>query len=227
MGLMKLLEWQYLIFVLPFIAGLLYLFIVMSGLSHDMDHDVNFDHDVGVEHDIDAHAETDGHWIADAFSFLGLGKVPFSIVIMSLLWMWGFSGWASNEIVGKIIPEPFVYAWISLGIALFCSVTLTRWIAIGISKVMPGTETHCISEADLVGKFATAKYSITENFGSATLYDEYDHFQEVTCRVEAGEEKISAGTKVVLVQYNAGDRSFFVRPDRLTGSSVEALTEKE
>jgi hypothetical protein len=209
------LQWQYLLFELPFVAGLIYLFMMMVGLGTDgtdLDHDLDFDHDMHIH--IEVGDVSDGNVFLEALSLLGVGKVPISIVIMCFCFSWGFFGWATNELLSPILPV-MVYVWASLAAAFFGSVITTKFLAQLIAKFMPGTETFCSSESDLVGKRAKAKYPITDHSGSATLIDEHGHFQEVICRVDSASEHIPANTMVVLVRYECDEHAFYVRRDTL------------
>jgi len=207
------LQWQYLLFELPFAFGLIYLGMMMVGLGTDgpdMDHD--FDHD--SHNNIETGDVSSGNILLEALSLLGVGKVPISIVIMCFCFSWGFFGWATNELLSPIFPA-MLYVWASLAVAFFGSVTTTKSLAQLIAKFMPGTETFCTSESNLVGKRATAKYPITDSSGSATLIDEHGHFQEVICRVDPSSEHIPIDTMVVLVRYERDEHAFYVRRDTL------------
>ena len=77
---------------------------------------------------------------------------------------------------------------------------------------MPPFESYTASPRQLVGKTANVHYAITDCSGTATLYDEYKNFREVSCRVRDGEEPITRG-KVVLMEYDQAKQVYAVRPD--------------
>ncbi len=220
----QLLEWQNLPFVLPFVSAVVYLLLLASGGAPDHDHDVdtdagvdaNADVDHGIEHTIGhdhghEHEHHSASLSAKFMSVLGLGKVPLSLLVMSFCFTWGFSGWLSNMILGSIFRFPIIYFWMSATVAIVSSVILTGTIARGLSKVMPSTETYGIKEASLVGQTAEVRFPITARSGTACLYDSYRSFQEVPCRVNNGEETISADARVVLMRYDEKEKVFFVR----------------
>jgi hypothetical protein len=84
---MELFAWWNLIFVLPFVAGLLYLLLLAAGImaeGHDTEFHADTDvaHDFGVEHSVDVghghdatHAGHESGLLFKALSFLGVGKV--------------------------------------------------------------------------------------------------------------------------------------------------------
>lgn len=228
---MELLNWWNLIFVLPFTAGVGYLLLFASGtvaVEHGvgpdadvgLDHDADFDHDLdhGIEHTVHDHAVGGEHevgTIMKALSFLGLGRVPLSIIVMCFCFIWGFSGWASNQVFSSLLRVPGLFIWPSLGVALASSVLLTRYLALGLSKIMPATETYAVSKRQLVGRLAEVRYTVTETFGRAQLRDDTGVLQEVSCRVKPGEAEIPPGSRVVLLSYDEREKVFFVRRDPL------------
>lgn len=203
-----LLQWWNLIFVLPFVASLGYLLLQAFGgihFDHGVELDAHFDHDVGVEHDADVSPSHDSDsgdgesFILQVLSVLGVGRIPLASVLMSLCFLWGFLGWASNEIFKGYLPG-FLFVWVSVGIAFVGSVILTRYLAIGIGKLMPTTETYGSSDFKLLGSVATLRYDLQPGSkGSATLFDEFKNYQEVPCRLMEGDEPMKAGDSVVLM----------------------------
>lgn len=226
---MELMQWWNLPFVLPFAAGVVYLILMALGgdllggveadADADVDADLGVDHDFdhGIEHSVGHEGEIDHEpsLALKALSFLGLGKVPISLLMMSFCFVWGISGWISNQFLESILRIPEIYFWFSLSIAGLSSIVLTRYLARGLAKIMPATESYVISMKDLVGKRAETRYPVTSNSGSATLYDIYNNLQEVSCRVETGEERIPANTQVILVHYDEQEKVFLVRRDQL------------
>jgi hypothetical protein len=223
---MEMLQWWYLIFELPFIAALIFVLLQAVGASHtgqgdapevghDLDQGVEMDaHDLGHDGDIAhdhgaADQSHEGHVLLRSLSLLGVGKVPLSLLLMSFCFIWGFSGWASNQLLSTVLP-PSLFIWPSLAIALVSSIALTRLMAEGLSKLIPTTESYGTSPLQLLGKTATARYSISSTSGSACLYDEYGHFTEVPCLTLEGDEPIADGESVVLVRYDLERHVFLV-----------------
>jgi|SRR3989338_6645099 len=220
---MELLQWWNLPFVLPFVAAVGYLFLLATGTvsaghefeaDADADADADLDHgyDHGIEHSV-GHGEQESGVAVKALSFLGFGRVPLSLILMSFCFIWGFSGWAANKVFAGVLFFPFLYFWPSAFVALISSVFLTGYIAKMLAWIMPATETYVASNQDLVGKVAEVRYPITEAAGSAVLYDDFRAFQEVSCRVAPGETKIPIGSRVVLMRYDDEDGIFVVRRD--------------
>lgn len=218
----ELVEWYNLIFTLPFSLALMYVLIMASGALH-------FEHEIGVDTDVDHDISLDGHDLAhdtgygfsDILSLLGLGKIPLSLIIISFSFIWGFSGVVMNKILSGIINYPQVFIIPSSIGAFVASFIGTRYLAIGLSKVMPTTETYSAKPDDFIGKTAKVRFKITDRFGTVTLLDQFNNFHELSCRVKPGEKEISSGDMVVLVGRDEQKNIFYVRHDPLTQTAVE------
>lgn len=214
MSALELLQWQNLFFALPFVGALLYvLLMALSGVGadHDIDHDVEVDHDVehgGIEHD----HELEPSMLMRALSVLGVGRVPISIIVTSLCFTWGTSGWIMNMILHNVFPAG-IYVWISLVVAFFSSIIFTRLIAIGMSKIMPSTTSFGVKHRDLVGRIAESDTEISDTFGQASLRDDSGVLMRVSCRVKKGADPIPRNTQVVLMYYDKANETFLVNSE--------------
>lgn len=235
---MELLAWYNLIFELPIVAVVFYVLLQSTGLGGDHDHDAHVDvgHDAslatvdhGIEHSVHhehaiGHHEQEASALIKALTFLGLGRVPLSVLVTSFFVVWGFSGWAANQMLKEIMIFPAVYFWFSLGIASFAGVFLTRFLAVGLSRIMPTTETYGTSLAELVGRRGEASLSINERFGKAQIRDDSGQLHEVTCRMDTGQKSLPPGSRVILVSFDPGEAIFTVCPDPLAERSLLETT---
>lgn len=236
MQVLDLLQWWNLIFVLPFGLALGTVLLMATGAvsaefgGHDLDldHHIEIDHDVHVEHDFGAHdGEGDGHFLGQALSLLGIGRAPLSIIVSSFCFIWGFTGWAANQFFQSLWPAPSVFVWASIGAAFFTAILLTRFIVFGIVKLMPLDENFAVSDSQLVGRRATVRFSVTNQSGTAQVYDQYGTLHEVPCRLksddgasEANLASLPPGTPVVLLEWNREQKFFRVRTDPLSDPAL-------
>lgn len=248
MELLKdLLQWWNLVFLLPSAGAFIYLVFLASGLGgveHDSDvhadvhldahldvgHELSMDHELdhGIEHaadhGYDAEASHGPSIFHQALSFLGIGRIPFSLVAMSFAFLWGFLGYTTNSLAKEMIPNPYVFVWLSLVVAGIGSSWGTGFLAGLISRFLPSVESYGSSGEDLVGKTAEARYAITDRSGSAILRDSFGNLLEVSCRSQGG-EAIPSGCRVVLAYYDERERLYVVRggtPEatKLPGSTI-------
>ncbi|MBI3964196.1 MAG: DUF1449 family protein [Chloroflexi bacterium] len=241
---MYLLEWWNLLFELPFFAGVLYVVLLATGVASaegdgadadtDVDHgmDVDIDHDLDVDHDVDhgidavAHeVHADGHaepsLLFKSLSFLGFGKIPLSILLTSFLLLWGFVGWASNQLLKDALATPALVAF-SVATATLMSVFLVRSLARGLARVLPSTESYDVTRDQLVGRVAEVRYRITERAGAAQTYDQHGNLHEVDCRVDEGEPELPPGTRIYLAAFDREKGVFAVVPESQIGGQLPA-----
>jgi hypothetical protein len=198
-----------------------------ADVDHDFDdgadHDLNgeADHDLNGETDADAHLEAPGGGGAavhdvpfhlTAMSWLGLGRVPLSILLMVLLITWGVIGFIMNVVLAPLMPWPSMTVLGSLPAAALGSLFITRGVVRLVGRWMPTMETYARRTGELVGTSGEATYNIDQEFGMANVRDSRGDLFQVACRVYPDGQPIVKGTKVLLVDYNDDQKWFFVTP---------------
>jgi hypothetical protein len=202
----ELLEWWNLIFLLPAFAAVLYVLLLAVGALPFDDMGLHFDAHAGhVDHDVPG-----DH---DLLGILGVGRVPISIVLIGFSLLWGVIGWFAMRAFQSVWPEPGVFIWPSLLVALVGAAGLTRLMTRLLSRVMPGTETYGAGTRELIGRMAETRYPISPTGGTVQVYDQYGTLHEVPARVLTGEAMIPAGARVVLWRYDDVTGSYLVTQD--------------
>jgi membrane protein implicated in regulation of membrane protease activity len=227
-------SWWNLIFIAPFALALIYLAVyAVSGLTIgeiDAEHDLDVDHGVDVEHHIgsdhhlgdDSTTTTGQSSIFAALTWLGLGRVPISLVGMVLLLSWGMIGFITNVLAQPYMAEPWQTVMVSLPIALFGSIQITNWLTRLIGRYLPLHDTSARRRHALLGSAAEAIFAIDDKSGVVAVRDTNGNLFHVACRVGVGEPPLAKGSRVCLVSYRATDNVFFGKP--LTSSvSDEAV----
>lgn len=234
-------------FILPFSGALIYLLLLATGtvpegqdsdadLDTDIDHDVaDLDHDVqhGIEHYTGDHGSLHGDThhtpstLSQILGFLGIGRVPLSIIMTSFCFIWGFTGWAGNQFFANVLLFPALYFWPSAALALFSAVFGTKLLARGISHVMPSTESYGVSAGELVGKRAEVRYELTEGSGSVFLHDPYGNLLELPCRVREGEAAIPSGSPVILMGYDEREKAYVARHNPINDLLLPEMPSQE
>lgn len=206
-----------------------------AGLDHDVDGDMDhdLDGDADADADGDAHLETPGgsagggHDLPlhlSAMSWLGLGRVPLSILIMVLFITWGVIGFITNVILSPIMPWPWMSVLGSLPAAAIGSLFITRGVVRLVGRWMPTMETYARRTGELVGTAGEAMYDINQEFGMVTVRDSRGDLFQVSCRVYPDGTLISKGTKVLLVDYDEEQKCFFVTPYDVLEPNAEKCT---
>lgn len=192
-----------------------------------IDHGLHMDHEVGAETETDADADHDADTDQDAdsesdsgsgvsliwgaMSFLGVGTVPVSIVLMILLMSWGAVGFSANQFVRDWVGEPWEVATMSLPIAFLASVLITSGTSRLINRFMPLNVTTAKRRHELLGSTGEVILPIDATFGMASVRDPSGDLYQVPCRLEAG-GTVPKGARVKLVAYNARESLFYVLP---------------
>ena len=188
----------------------------------EADADADADHDVDADHDADADADADHD--ADAvggrsplalglFSFLGVGRVPLSILVTVLLFTWGAAGFIANALAQPRLGDGPKVALVSVPVAAVAGLLMTRAVSGLICRFMPLNETSARRRHELLGHAGTAIYPVNEQFGLAAVRDGEGNLFQVPCRVEPGREPIGKGHGLLLVGYSARQQIFHVIPD--------------
>jgi hypothetical protein len=227
---MDLLQWWNLIFLLPAVAALLYLLLLaigaipMEGYDGDIHAHVDTDIDVHADAHLDFHpdaahaAHAAGEPFLGALSLIGVGRVPLSLVLMSVCFLWGFFGWAGNQVFRSLLGSPALFIWPSLALALVGSTALTRVLAGGLGRLLPAKESYGASARELVGRIASVRYPLSESRGSVQLYDAFGALHDVPARVLPGEAAIPAGERVILWRFDEREGAYFaIQDDAIDG----------
>lgn len=226
----QLLAWQNLIFYIPIAFGLLMVVGTAMGLGgdhdhdagHDLDHDVDGDADHGLDHDADAESEVDKHvhvhadhtetnLLFKAFSVLGVGKVPLSIVLMISSLIFGGAGIIINSFLEPILTLPALYGPVSIAASFALMVVTTGRLANLISRFMPSTETYRVSKDDLCGKIGTLTLPASTKTGWALVKDHEGNLHNIRCRTYKGE--LPKNSNILVVEYDAATKTYIVAAD--------------
>ena len=135
-----------------------------------------------------------------ALSYIGIGKVPLSVLMLSFCLIWGSSGMVSLEMFSSLPGSLGVLP--AMGVAGTAAFFLTGMAARLIHRIMPTEETHTIPRQKLVFETARVRFRLTPTSGEVTLTDPLGTLRNLPCRVESYEAEIPAGQEVVLYRYD-------------------------
>ena len=244
-----LLGWWNLIYVIPFGLALAYLtaYVASGWTFGDLDADADLDADVDVDADLEIDAEADlgaegdlahphglhtpghdidadsavgqGGSILNAVAWLGVGRVPLSILLMVLCFAFGALGFFANQLLREALGAPAVAA-VSLPVAILGGLALTSLVANAIAKWMPMNETSARLRREFVGSRATTVFPVDAGQGLAVVRGPEGDRYQIPCRTLPGREAIAARSEVVIVKYVADDGLFFVVPSGLAESTA-------
>ena len=199
----------------------------------DADADVDAGADVEGDVDAEAHVETDveadagehpagdgsgGHGQphpslqAAALSWLGVGRVPLSILLMVLLFAWGATGFVANQVARAHVRLDWQVALVSLPLAAVVALFATRVVVRAMDRWVPLHQTTSVRRHDLLGEAGVAIFPISERFGMVSVRDGHGGLHHMPCRMERGREPVAKGARVILTGYSASTKSYYVIP---------------
>jgi membrane protein implicated in regulation of membrane protease activity len=208
----------------------------------DLQHDFHVAADAGdAEAGGDAHADTDAsaadHGDADAhggsgqpihlavLSWLGVGRVPLSIVLIVMLLFWGSIGFVANALARPNVGESWRAAMISVPAAMLGTLVLTRCVVLLMGRWLPLNETSAKRRHAILGLVGEALYDIDANFGLVIVREAGGgNLFQVPCRVTDGAAAIPKGSRVKLVAYGGPDAVFYVVPYEENITTISSAT---
>ena len=194
-----------------------------ADLGAEGDFDADADADVDADHDHDAdHAG--GSALGQALTWLGVGRVPVSLLVMVLLMVWGAAGFIFNylAILWPGLPQNAAMAGISLPAAGLLSILATRGVSRLIVRFMPLDAAHVIRRHELLGLVGEAILPIDKQVGLAALRDSDGDLHQIPCRRHGDGPAIDKGAKVKLVAYNGKQKLYYVVPQIQAGTNDPA-----
>jgi len=214
---------------LPFTLALL-LFLGLSALQFlglggeqdaDIDADLDVDLDVEADVDLDADIEADTDIDTDTnglpfftalMGFLGVGKVPLTIILLLLLGGFGFAGWITNNILLNIFssyPSWGIIPAILIGIVI--GIVISSQIGGLLGKALPSKSTTATSLKRLVGtRGRVVSPQINDKYGQVKVTDKGSTLITVFAVTDPGKTPIKNDKTVLLVEYDEERKLFIV-----------------
>jgi len=203
-----------------------------SGFDHDVDahldvhgelavdHDADLSQDVQADADTDADtdtgsSETDAHsspatTFLSALNWIGLGRMPVSLVLLIMMLCWGTIGLTALQIQRDRPIDRSIA--ISIAAAGAGSLLIAHLLASILGRTLFATPNIARRRHEILGSLGEAMYPIDEKFGMVCGRDDSGELFQVPCRIETGQKPIAKGESVQLVAYMAKDEMFLVVP---------------
>ena len=198
----ELTRWYNLLFVLPVVVAIIYLFLHTLTASDVGGLDAGFG-DLGVIAADQLPTAQERSVLKRFFTFLNAGRLPPLMVVAPFFLCWGFIGFVCNHWLVPLFEGLVILAVLVSALAAFIfSSLVTRILSQGIAFVFPTAQTAEIHRADLVGTVATVtSIDVNAEFGMARTED-VPFNVTIFCRVDEGEARIRQGQSVVLWDYD-------------------------
>ena len=170
-----------------------------------------------VRHDVTMSAAGDDAGAVKAMLlWLGVGRVPLSVLLMVFLLAWGAAGFIVNQVARTAVYGDWRVVALSLPAAFLGAILATRLTVSAIGRWLPLDESTARRRHDLLGLVGVALYTIDETFGMVSVRDDLGELYQVPCRVTRGADSIPKNAPAVLVAYNARQNLYRVEPPQAT-----------
>ncbi|HEX8533769.1 MAG TPA: YqiJ family protein [Allosphingosinicella sp.] len=175
----------------------------------------------------DLDADVDAHGGGDLLAWLGFGKVPFLILLVVLLALFGMIGLVLQQVVTALAGVPLA-PWNASAIAFVAALPLLGVSARALGRILPHDETTAVSLDTLLGKRATVTVGTARRGCPAQARVRDIHGQSHYVMIEPHDDahSVSEGETVLLVRREANIFIGLFEGDALTSRLDErpALT---
>lgn len=179
-----------------------------ADVDHDVDADADADHD--VDHDPDHDADSSAPW-HEVLTFLGVGRVPFMVVWVTLFLFAGFAGIFANRVLYVRAEGDYAGWWFALVMlfALFVGLVGVRFFSRIAAKFVDVGGKGAVSKHELAGKLGVVASAVLDGkFGEIRVRDDRGNELLVHACLKDGEAPLGRGARVVLVDFD-GEKELF------------------
>lgn len=206
--------WNLPFLVMLGLCGVFFVLQIVGLVGADADHDADVQHDVDVDGDADADADGDGDATAawhEVLSFLGVGRVPFMVVWVTLFLFGGFTGLFVNRVLFVRAGGDYRIWWFVLVClaALLVGLVGVRLFSRLAARLVDVGGHGATAKHELAGKIGVVASPILDSrHGEIRVHDDRGIELLLHGCLRAGEAPLAHGAKVVLVSYD-GDKQLF------------------
>lgn len=212
-----------LVFYLPIVFGaILAVGAALGLLDVGLDADVEMDFDVDVDLDAELDAEVDADAEGDAegegegaggqvtlLTFLGVGKAPLGVLVMSACFLFGLFGLAIDVTLEHLLSDSAAWVALSAGVAGLVTFVSTGAVGRFFGRLVPSKETYASKKTDLLGLTGVAELATDDRFGLAQVRDAGGAQLKVRVRT-LEDERIARGEPLVIADYDEDNDTFLV-----------------
>jgi membrane protein implicated in regulation of membrane protease activity len=157
--------------------------------------------------------------------FFGVGRVPLTLVIGSLMIGWGWAGMAVTDTLQRSLHwPPALFVGPALAAAAAGSLATAKLFGELSVRLLPKDESYAIGREGLLGLTGKVVYPVTETGGRVHLFDQYRTLHVKPARVRPGEPPIENGTEVIVASLDLERDTLIVEP---LGFQRSAMSERQ
>lgn len=207
-------------FLFPLAFGIMFILLdlLIGGMSQIIGGVLDFEVDLDGDGEIDTAADVDAHpgFLAHAFMWLGMGRVPLSIIIECLTIIFGITGLLVNAIWSEVGILPGFSLPVALGVASVVSIVATHAGASTLARLLPSESTISRPAGGFVGEPAVVVNTITATAGQIRVEGQGNRPNTVLnakLYVQPdGPSLIARGRGVIVMEYVEAGNCYLVSP---------------
>lgn len=172
--------------------------MIGMGVSHMVE---TFMPDFDLDADIDSPDGTSPGVLTKTFGWLRIGQVPFLIILVAFLTIFGLTGLILQsvilEFIGILLP-----GLAASGAALAVTLPMVRMVTGMIARIMPKDETEAVSEKSFIGRVAviTLGRATQGKPAQAKLRDQFGTTHYIMVEPDLADESFQQGDPVLIVR---------------------------
>lgn len=197
-----------------FLSALQFTGLLGDAFDFDADADMDADFDADVDFDGDADIDGGGGGLIGLLDFLGIRKVPLTVLLLLLSATFGISGWVLSFLwvnyVGLEQTIFFVGIWIT---ASLIALVFGSRLAVTVARAVPSISTTATSKEGLVGRLAEViSPQISQSYGQVRVRDAAGTTITLFAVTPKDAKPIPRDRQVVLVEFDPKKRIYTVMP---------------
>jgi hypothetical protein len=206
--------WNLPFLVMLGLCGVFFVLQIVGLLGADADHEADLDHDLDADADADGEAGGAGDAAAawhEVLSFLGVGRVPFMVVWVTLFLFGGFTGIFANRVLFVRAGGDYRgwWFWLVCAAALLIGLLGVRLFSRLAARLVDVGGRGASTKQELTGKIGVVASPVIDGrHGEIRVHDDRGIELLLHGCLRDGEAPLARGAKVVLVSYD-GDKQLF------------------
>lgn len=210
-----------LLFTLPLLFALFLGSLSVLGLfdldALDLDLDLGVDPDLELDADLDADVDPDVEaGSGGVLELLGLGMIPFSLLLIVLCFSFGWLGLALEYLLVSPLS-----AWVGVGWGVTISIAPVAFVgALGVTAPVARLLHPLFKDYgrakdvhDLLGQRATlTSGSVSPTFGSASAQLDHGQPVDISVRTTDDDNDLGYGDEVIVFDYDTENDLYYVAP---------------
>ena len=196
--------------ILLMLSLVYWLISIFSGMDSDLD--------TSTDLDVDGHLHTegaDGHFHNTIFEFMGIGKIPLSIIVTSVaIPLWVMAYWANVLFLhklGQILPwSDFALSLLLLIPALPISAAISRLISAPLNKLYASNDASPVKERIINMLCVITTSTVSTKAGQAEIVVDGDTLILSVKLSPNSTESLTKNDKAVIIDYDEESHTYTV-----------------